>query len=89
MSPLFEHLFAESLTKGFSVEEALGILKSSGATPVETIKAIAITQGISLSEAKAVFGNSTTWTIMSVNANALHDEVLAMPHDRSLGNTKR
>ena len=56
------------LAGGASLEEALARLKTLGATPVETIKALRVAQGVDLREAKELYVNSAAWAV-EVKAN--------------------
>jgi len=64
-----------ALLAGLPLEAALAELRSTGATPVEAIKAIREVQGCSLGEAKQVFGASPAWASAVQAGEALHEQV--------------
>jgi hypothetical protein len=49
-----------------------------GATPIETIKAIAQVQAVSLGEAKQVFSQSLAWAKEVSASDSLHGQVIAL-----------
>ena len=74
----FPALLASLLSSGASLEAALARLKADGATPIETIKAIALVQGVRLGEAKQVFSRSPSWSKEAAAGDALHSQILAL-----------
>ena len=71
-------LFATEVANGASLEEALALLRSQGATPVDAIKAIYTVQGVSLGEAKQLFTRSPAWAREVQAGDALHEEITAL-----------
>jgi ribosomal protein L7/L12 len=48
------------------------------ATPIETIKAIALAQGLGLGEAKQVFSRSPAWSKEAATGDAIHSKIIAL-----------
>jgi hypothetical protein len=71
-------LLRAALAMGHTLDDALAELRSSGATPVETIKAIYDVNGVDLGEAKRIFASSPAWASEARAADALHDEVFSI-----------
>ena len=59
--PDFTALLAGLLRKGRPFDEALQVIRSQGASPVGTIKAIRTVKNVTLSEAKEAFIHCSTW----------------------------
>ena len=71
-------LLRAALEAGTPLEAALFELRATGATPVETIKAISQVQGCGLGDAKQVFAASPAWAKEVQAGTELHEQVLAL-----------
>ena len=73
----FSSDYRDLLGSGLSSELALSEMRSRGATPIETIRAIVEVQGLSLEDAKNTFASSQAWHNEVKRADELHQELLA------------
>lgn len=67
-----------ALEAGTPFEAALFELRATGATPIETIKAISQVRGCGLGDAKQVFAASPAWSKEVQAGTALHEQVLSL-----------
>ncbi len=77
----FTNLLSNRLAAGHSLEDALGELRRTGATPIEAIgaiKAIHVARGVSLGEAKQIFSASPSWSREVSAGLGLQDEAIAL-----------
>lgn len=68
-----------------TADEALALLKESGASPIEAIKALRDRFAMSLTEAKMALHRHSSWAKEAAAADRLHDELEAILDDLKPG----
>jgi len=71
----------ERIASATTADEALGLLKQSGASPIDAIRALRERFGISLTDAKMALHSHPAWATEARAAEELHDELEAILND--------